>query len=139
MQILYISCRYRIRDLSCRKILVILCSIEKINCKTLLVSAILTSSYPLLLGIFLVNNLMSNLPGSSSHHKEAYFIQYVDCEETCRKQYYGSTKGDKMNQNVQLLHAYALQTRFFCLIKQLKYSLRNSHYVIRYLLFLNFS
>ncbi len=42
-------------------------------------------------------------PKFHSFHKAAFYLQYLDCEEKYRKQYYGGLKGDKMKQNAELV------------------------------------
>jgi len=55
-----------------------------------------------------------------SGHKAVFFLQYLDCEETYREQYYGPTKGDQMKQNVELVRVLHSSNKRFKLSKRRK-------------------
>ena len=58
-------------------------------------------------------NTCSFKKGFSSSHKAIYYLQYLDCEEKYRKQYYGPTKGDRLRQNVDLVHVLHTSNKRF--------------------------
>jgi len=51
--------------------------------------------------------------GFSSSHKVRMYLQYMDCEEKYRKEYYARTKGDGFKQNADLVHILQISNKRF--------------------------
>jgi len=51
--------------------------------------------------------------GFNSYHKAIIYLQYMDCEEKYRKEYYAESKGDGSKQNADLVHILQISNKRF--------------------------
>jgi len=53
----------------------------------------------------------------ASSHKAKFYLQYLECEEAYRKEYYAPTKSDQLTQNVELVRVLHSSNKRFKLSK----------------------